>query len=157
VFSANGAVFFVDAKGHLHRRAFDGTTLGPARDLNLTTGMNTPSWTPLTNVTGAAWDNGWLYYTLAGQKSLYRRGFSIESFVLESTPHVVSGPTVDGMDWSETRGLAIAGRYVYSGAANGNLIRRAFAAGRPSRAGVAISGPRVDGRNWSATTGMFAR
>lgn len=157
-------MYYASADGTFHRRSFDGTVFGPSalvdpyNDATWSTlrtgkaggqtyrGMAPDFYAQLPRVTGLAASGGWLYYTLTGDASLHRRGWSAESGVIAPDQSVVSGSAV-----GEVRGLFLSGTDLYTvSATDGSLARRSFTAGVVGATSSVLSGPTVDGVDWRA-------
>ena len=131
--------------GRLLRSSYDGTTFGPAEDVNLR-GLPAAHTTynaivygfPVANVTGMFYDNGRLYYTLSGDKRLYYRYFlnqpNVGDDVVGAQVLVASGDG-DGLDWSRVQGMTAAGGAIFW-SDGGDLRRVDFADGRPKAGSV---------------------
>ncbi len=155
-------LFYGLASGMLHRRAYDGTNFGPAQAIDP---YNDPEWSnvdtgsggtfrgvrptfysELGNVTGMAFRDGKLYYTLFGQPGLYYRLFSPDSGIVSPERFQVSGAALP-----QIAGMFLSGDGLYYAARNdGSLWRVDFASGAPSGAPVRLSGPGIDGLDWRA-------
>jgi hypothetical protein len=114
--------------GRLLARRFEGDQAGEPRSLPLQ-GLGDAGF-PAGHLSGAFYDQGRLYYTVAGDPRLRYRYFTPESGVVGAEPFVVSGEG-DGMDWSETQGLTLAGGHLYLAAGDGTLRQVAFQQGHP--------------------------
>ena len=145
-FMIRGSLYTVRADGTLDVRTFDGTTYGPARSV--------PIWQNFTNVTGAFYDSGRIYYTTAGSSQLRYRYFEPESGILGYDTFVASG-SGDGFNWNGTTGLALVQGQLYFGKGNGTLYRVAFANGKPSGGVSTVSTTTGATQVWS-TAGLFA-
>ena len=121
------------------------------------------SWLTLSNVRGAAYapmptGRGRLLYRINNDSSLYGRGFSVENGLISSLQHRVSGPGVDGTDWTGTNSLTVIDGKLYHSHSDGTLRRTDLVNGAPVMATtVTISGPAVDGLNWSNAVALHAR
>jgi hypothetical protein len=130
----------------------DGTTWNPS-----------PNWLNLSNLRGAAFGplptgRGRLFYRINNDRNLYGRGFSLDSGLISSLGSTVSGPSVDGTDWTGTNGLAVIAGKLYHTHSDGTLRRTDLVNGAPvMNTTVTISGPAVDGLDWSNTTGLHSR
>lgn len=166
-FAVNGLLYTGWSDGTLRVRAFDGTTLGAVTNLDLYglevqppsgfripgTSTRVPAFTThLASTTGMFFENGRLYYTVAGENRLYYRYFTPESQVVGAMLHVAS--TGDGVAWSDVTGMTIANGNLYFARSNGNLYRVAWNGGRPTGAVTQIGGSGIDGVNW-ASRGIF--
>ncbi len=74
------------ADGTLRARSFDGTTFGPSSPLAL---YGSTFVQDLPNITGIAYLNGRIYYTLANDNNLYWRWFTTESQIVGSVRYTV--------------------------------------------------------------------
>ncbi|HEY3240616.1 MAG TPA: hypothetical protein VGL92_13680, partial [Acidimicrobiia bacterium] len=92
------------------------------------------------------------YYTVAGDRRLHFRYFSPESGVVGAEPFVVSGEA-DGMDWSETQGVTLAGDHLYLAAGDGSLRRVGFRHGHPLAGSESV----VDRSSRWRNRGLFVR
>jgi PKD repeat protein len=143
----DGYLYTGTAEGTLTRRTFNGTTFGPASTVNLR-GM-TAFATDLRNVTGMFFANGRLYYTVAGQSSLFYRYFTPESQIIGVTRFVAAG-NISGVSWNQVSGMFLSGNQLYwATGGDGNLHRVNFTGTVPV-AGTAVvtSGPAIDGQDW---------
>jgi PKD repeat protein len=143
----DGVLYTGNSDGTLTRRSFNGTTFGASSTVNLL-GL-TAFATDLRNATGMFFSNGRLFYTVAGQSSLYYRYFTPESQVIGATRFVASGD-ITGVSWGQVSGMFLSGNQLYWGtSADGNLHRLNFAGNAPV-AGTAVvtSGPGIDGQDW---------
>jgi hypothetical protein len=134
-FPADGHLYTVWADGRIDARRMDaGAGLGPPQPLNLG-GLDTLTKAkfPVRSLTGAAFDaeRGRLYYTIAGDRRLFYRYFTLESGVVGGLPFVASGEG-DKLDWRNVRGLMIADGYLYHAIGNSDDVWRIkFSGGRP--------------------------
>ena len=152
-YMVSGRLYAGWSDNNLNVRSFDGTTAGPAGNLNLF-GLNggaTGANFPVSNVTGTFFDPalGRLYYTLSGDDRLLYRGFELESGVVGAEVFVAAATGFGGV-----RGMTMAGGSIYLANAAGTLSRVAYAGGAPQGAATPISGPGIDGINW-ASQGLF--
>ena len=134
--------------GRLLARRFDGAGSGDARSVPLH-GLGEAGF-PAGRLSGLFYDRGRLYYTVAGDRRLRFRYFSPESGVVGAESFVVSGEA-DGMDWSETQGVTLAGDHLYLAAGDGSLRRVGFRHGHP----VAGSESVVDRSSRWGNRGLF--
>ncbi|WP_432949219.1 PKD domain-containing protein [Kribbella sp. CA-253562] len=143
----DGLLYTGTAEGTLTRRSFNGSTFGPASTVNLR-GL-TAFATDLRNVTGMFFANGRLFYTVAGQSSLFYRYFTPESQIVGATRFVAAG-NITGVSWNQVSGMFLSGNQLYwATSGDGNLHRVNFAGNVPV-AGTAVvtSGPGIDGQDW---------
>ena len=66
---------------------------------------------------------GRLLYRINNDSNLYGRGFSVENGLLSSLQHRVSGPGVDGTDWTGTNSLTVIDGKLYHSHSDGTLRR----------------------------------
>ncbi len=152
-FLANGNIYTGWADGHFYARTFDGTNLGPARDIALNGLVSgSPTYFPIASITGMALDHGYLYYTVSGDSNLYLRGFSTESEIVGAQRFQASSN--GGVDWSQVRGFTIAGGKIFFARSDGNLYALDFTGGVPAGTETLVSGPGVDGIDWRSA-GLF--
>jgi hypothetical protein len=137
------------SNGTLTARPFNGGSFGTST----TVGLNgiTQFATELGSMTGAFYDKatGRLYYTLAGQSSLYYRYFEPQSQIVGGQRFTAQGSTGD-ISWSQLSGAFLVGSTLYFGnSATGNLSKTQWA-GNHTVTGtrVTVSGPLVDGNDW---------
>ncbi len=148
VFHQAGRIYYMDdGSGDLRSRSFDGITMGAE--------VIEPSWVDWNDARSAVWIDGRLYYTETGSDELRYQYFSLESGIVGSQTFTVSG-NGDGLDWTDTRGLAYADGLLYFTEANGNLSSIVMSGVAPvPGSDVLISGPGVDGRDWSGKDIFF--
>jgi hypothetical protein len=166
-FYVNGKLFYGMSDGTLMSRTFNGTTWGPASLVDPyhdNDGIN-PDWdtvqtgsgqtyagipsnfySQITSVTGMAYQNGKLFYTLFNQDGLYWRWFLPENGVVGADQFTVAGAS----GFSGVRGMFTANNTLYTvNGATGDLSSRSFVAGVPG-APTVVSGPLIDGNDWHA-------
>ena len=131
-FYLNGRIYAGWSNGRLYRWTFNGTTLGPRVDVsaqgNYVLG---PTWLSFSDVTGMFWNDGRLYYTRSGDPNLHFRYFTLESELYGSVEYTVSGPGIDGLDWSTVKGLTEASAHMYWQTDDGTLHEIDFSGGSP--------------------------
>jgi hypothetical protein len=167
-FALNGNLYAGHADGTLTVQSFDGSNTGTPSPINLNgldlpldpmftipgTSIPIPTLSShLSNMTGMAFDRGWLFYTVAGDPRLYERGFTPQSQVVGAPLLVAS--TGDGVDWANVRGMTIASGNLYFALTDGNLYKVAWSGSAPVGPVNQIAGAGFDGANW-ASTAMFA-
>jgi hypothetical protein len=122
-----------------------------------------PTWTKdflnvtaVTYATGAA-AGGQVLYANQGDAILHARGFGVENGLVAGLTEDVSGPLIDGMDWTDVRGLVVIDGVLYHSHADGTL-RRTDMSGAHLLAATTqvVSGPAIDGINWSKTWALHA-
>ncbi len=138
-FFVNGRLYAGNADGHLYRWNFTGNSLGTRVDVSVAANyVLGPTWLSFSDVSGMFWNNGRLYYTRTGDPNLHFRFFSVESELYGSQEYTVSGPGIDGLDWSGVKGLTYASGHVYWQTSNGVLHEIDFS-GAPSSVPTAPS------------------
>jgi PKD repeat protein len=165
-FEVGNTLFYGWDDGNLYKRSFDGTTFGAATLIdpyddpawaNVSTGTKDSNNNPvlyrgtkanlysqLASVTGLAYRDGILYYTLFGDSHLYSRYFMPDSGIVGSDTVTAPG----GVDLSHVAGMFLSGNNLYwASKVDGTLHRDAFAAGALSGDTI-VSGPAVDGNDW---------
>jgi malectin (di-glucose binding ER protein)/beta-propeller uncharacterized protein DUF5122 len=155
-FWANGNLYTGWSDGKFYARPFDGTTLGPAREIGLNGLLSgTPTFFPVSSISGMALDNGLLYVSVTGDPNLYYRGFSLESEIVGAQRFTAA--STGGVNWGDVRGMTIAGGKIFFARSNGNLYRIDFVGGAPvTGTEVLLSGPTIDGINW-LSNGLFVQ
>ncbi len=171
-FVANGRLYVGTELGTLVRRPFDGASVGHRSVVDLHrldhavssrfhipgTRERIPTFSShLADATGMFFEEGFLYYSVAGEPRLYARGFTPESQIVGAPLLVASRG--DHVDWAKVRGMTMADGTIYFALADGTLNEVAwsgdpFGAGHPTGAVTTIGGPGVDGVDWAAN-GMF--
>ena len=157
-------IFYGTTDGRFNRRTFDGESFGPATYIDP---YNDPFWSDVDNnsgstyrgvvptfysevgsVTGLAYRDGKLYYTMFGESGLYYRAFSTDSGIVSPERFQVSGITLPS-----TAGVFGSGDMLYmADRATGNLFRLQLADDGLSVVGgsTVVSGPAIDGADWRA-------
>jgi hypothetical protein len=151
-FSTGGKIYFGWDDGKTYERSFNGSTVGTAKPIYLR-GL-TPAQFPVASVTGMFFENGRLYYTVAGDDRLLYRYFTVESGVVGAVTFVSSGPN-DGFDWASVRGMTLVGSTVYAARADGTLTSIGWSSGAPVPGTLATVDSASD-QVW-ASGGMFVR
>jgi hypothetical protein len=164
-FRVGGSVFYGYTDGSLYKRSFNGSTFGSAVQINPyhdpawanvatgdhdTTageyfdGVNPSLYGQLSNsVTGMAYSNGRLYYTLSGDSKLYSRWFVPDSGIVDERFKAVSG----SVSFSSAGGMFITGgRLYYVSKPDGTMRSVAFNNGTVSGSATVV-GSGVDWRN----------
>jgi PKD repeat protein len=155
-FMVGNTVFYGDSDGYLYSRSFDGTTFGSAvkidpyhdaywdniqtGDGQTFTGASPSLYAQFPNVTGMAYSNGRLYYTLYGDAHLYSRWFLPDSGIVDET----YAQSTSSVDFSSA---ITAGKLYYGSRSDKELRSIAFDS---STGAVSGSSTRVgDGLDWS--------
>jgi hypothetical protein len=97
--------------GRLLRRTRDGEELGAANLRGLTS-----SQFPIARLTGMFFDNGRLYYTVAGDRHLWYRNFLAETAPADDVVGAQTfraGGIDDSLDWSRVKGMTLVGGKIY--------------------------------------------
>jgi hypothetical protein len=141
-----GNLYYGQSDGNLYARAFDGTAVGPAQQIDLHGLTNFP----VASLTGMFFVNGRLYYTVQGDPQLYYRYFTPESRIVGAE----SWPVPNAGDWSSARGITLASGKVYFARTDGTLYRVDFVNGAPVSGTQAVVSPASAGYNW-ASRGLF--
>ncbi len=151
-FFLNGKIYAGWSTGRLYSWTFTGTTLGPRVDIsaqgNYVLG---PTWLSFSDVTGMFWNDGRLYYTRSGDPYLHFRYFTLESQLYGSVEHTVSGPDIDGLDWSGVKGLTEASGHMYWQTSDGAVHEIDFSGGAP----VGGTDSDVGGLGSQGSNGLF--
>ncbi|MBP2218283.1 PKD domain-containing protein [Arthrobacter sp. CAN_C5] len=150
-FVAAGSMYLAMANGELHQRSFNGSQIGGPTILNLYGLTNFAN--EMQTMTGLFYSNGRIYFTLAGQTSLFMRHFEIDSGIVGAQRFTIAGAT-GGMTWSNVRGMFLASNRLYWASADGNLNAldwtESVGDGTVSGTSTTVSGPVRDGTNWTA-------
>jgi hypothetical protein len=165
-FMLSGNLYYGMNDGWFYVRTFDGTTLGPASQVNLfglevqpPTGFNIPGTTTrvpsfttdLANMTGMFYDNGRIYYTvnrpgntstnIANNHKLYYRYFNPESNIVGANLFVASSYPADGaVPWGSVRGMTLASDALIYALTDGRLYRVDWGGTKPTGSATQISG-----------------
>lgn len=101
------------------------------------------------SVTGLAYADNRLYYTLSGDANLYVRAINTDSFAISPIAQVVSGPSAgDANNYAACTGVFIASGSLYA-ACGGNLWRGDMSRfGVPGAGSTFVSGP-ATGISWT--------
>ena len=107
-FFVDGTLYSGWADGTLRARSFDGTTFGPSTSVNL---YNSNFIADLPSITGIAYLNGRIYYTLANDNNLYWRWFTTESQIVGSLRYTVGNGSA--MSPNRVAGMFASGTTLY--------------------------------------------
>lgn len=139
-FSAAGRVYTFHTDGVVRSRTYNGSSFGPDAVV--------PTTIDLWYATSIAYVDGWLLYTRSGDGRLYRRGLTLDGFVIDPIETVVSGAG-DGPDWNGVTGLTAVDGRLLAATSSGHLTSTAVSQGVPVAGTQAtISGPGIDQRSW---------
>ncbi|WP_242623924.1 malectin domain-containing carbohydrate-binding protein [Micromonospora kangleipakensis] len=162
-----GGDLFYGMNGQLYSRSFDGSTFGTPRkvdpyhdakwDLVLTgsapegqtyAGVTTNYYSEIPNVTGMFYSGGRVYYTLAGQSSLFWRWFTPDTGTVGAERNTVAGTTA----FADAGAIFLNGDTLYVVARRtGDLSSMAWSGGAPTGSATVRSGPSKDGVDWRGT------
>ncbi|MEX0754942.1 MAG: delta-60 repeat domain-containing protein [Actinomycetota bacterium] len=169
-FEVSGVLYTGRDDGRLIARTFDGTSTGPAQTVELydldsrdpasafrIPGTNLP--VPrfdrhLMNATGMFFDQGRLYYTVAGEPRLYYRYFTPSSRIVGAVLHVADTSGANGIDYGSLQGMTMADGQLFVVDAADRLASAPFTNGVPDGPATPISGPGIDGIDWTSR-GLF--
>ena len=139
-----GSLFYGRSDGRFYRRTFDGSSYGNEVSLDP---YHDPRWVNVPDGSGETYagafptffaeiprlsslffQRGRLYYTLAGQPSLYYRYFTPDSGIVGATEFSAGG----GMSWADAQGaFAVGSQLYYASRLTGALSRVDFVDGQP--------------------------
>ena len=154
-FMVNGRLYQAWSDGTFTRRTFNGTAYGASTPVNtqdqivaLTDWQN-----DIKQATGLFYDSGRIYFTLSGSNQLYYRYFTPENDVVGAARYVAS-QNVDGINFSQVRGMFGTGNRLFWATPDGALHRINWTQGAQSGSPVAstatqVSGPGVDTNTWA--------
>ncbi len=143
-FMVGNYLYFPTTGGTFDRATFDGSTLGTPQSVdpyddptwsNVKTGSGQtyqsikPSYySEMGQITGQFYSAGRIYYTLAGQSSLYWRWFSPDSGIVGAAEHSTPAPGLANVE-----GMTLSGSTIYyASATDGSLHSVGFANGAPT-------------------------
>ncbi|WP_431943584.1 malectin domain-containing carbohydrate-binding protein [Micromonospora marina] len=163
-----GGDLFYGVGGDLYKRSFDGAEFGTPKkldpyhdakwDLVVTgsapegstyAGMTGNFSAELPNVTAMFYKSGRIYYSLAGQSTLFWRGFAPDTGTVGAERNTVTGTTA----FADAGGLFLDGDTLYVvSRSTGNLSSMAWSDGVPTGSATVRSGPGVDDVDWRGTS-----
>jgi hypothetical protein len=147
----NGVLYTAHDNGTLRARSFDGTTFGPAVNIDVSSSAAFTS--DLGQMTSLVYDAGRIYYTIETSSSLYMRYFSTASNVVGAQRFVIANVNGDGYD--DFDNMVLVGNFAYYGDDNTNTLRRAAwlpGGGINFATRVDISSADADGISWITST-----
>jgi hypothetical protein len=155
-FMSHGTLYTAASNGAVTGRAFNGTSYGTAFPVDAADKLvRQTDWhdTDVPALTSLFFYNGEMFFTVAGQRTMYRRGFEPESNIVGQQRFPVAA--VSGIDYSTIRGAFVASGKFYFSTTTGRLYRADWS-GRSPVGGtvVQVSGPGKDNQNW-ASRAMF--
>jgi PKD repeat protein len=160
-FMLNGYLYIAWSDGTFDRRTFDGSTYGTPEAVNTGSQLtNMTDWvSDIQNMTGLFYDSGRLYFTRSGSATLYYRYFTPESKVV-GAQRLTASANVTGIDFSQVRGMFVAGTNLYWSTPSNDLRRIGWAqgaqSGRPvAGAATVVSSPAVDAYSWGSPRALF--
>ncbi|WFE32791.1 malectin domain-containing carbohydrate-binding protein [Micromonospora sp. WMMD975] len=162
-----GGDLFYGVGGNLYKRSFDGTEFGTPKKLDpyhdekwdlietgsapegsTYAGMTVNFSAELPNVTAMFYSKGRVYYTLAGQRTLFWRGFAPDTGTVGAERFTVAGTTA----FADAGGLILDGEKLYVvSRSTGSLSSMAWSDGVPTDTATVLSGPTVDDVDWRGT------
>ena len=150
----DGTVYTAMQDGNVYARSYDGSTWGDPVNVD-TADLIVPmsTWhSEIPNITAMFYNGGRLYYTLFGQKALYYRYFTPESYVVGAQEFTAAPANLGDLDWSNLQGGFVAGgTFYYVTRSDGVMHRADWANGTAiSGSSVSVSGPGIDGVDWRA-------
>ena len=163
-----GGDLFYGVGGDLYKRSFDGSEFGTAKKLDpyhdakwdtvvtgsapegsTYAGMTGNFSAELPNVTAMFYKSGRIYYSLAGQSTLFWRGFAPDTGTVGAERNTVTGTTA----FADAGGLFLDGDTLYVvSRSTGNLSTMAWSDGVPTGSATVRSGPGVDDVDWRGTS-----
>ena len=155
-FWADNVLYTAHTDGTLKARSATGTTLGAATTVDLQ--RMTAFATDLQNMRGALYDQGRLYYTVAGSSTLYMRYFSVENRVVGAQRFDVATSS-GAVSYANVTGMVRFGDVVYfADLATGALRKGTWRAtgGIDPATVTTVSAANADGISWT-TTELWAR
>ncbi|HMJ77976.1 MAG TPA: PKD domain-containing protein [Iamia sp.] len=155
-FWADGTLYTAHSDGTLRARSSNGTTLGTASTVNLF-GI-TAFATDLRTMRSALYDQGRLYYTVAGSSTLYMRYFSVENRVVGAQRFDVAASS-GNVSYANVTGMVRFGNVVYfADLATGALRKGTWRAtgGIDPATVTTVSPANAGGISWT-TTELWAR
>ena len=108
-FLVDGTVYAGESNGTFTARSFDGTTFGTPASIPL---FNSTFLTDLPNITGIAYSNNSIYYTLLGDSNLYTRTFSTQSQVVGAIRYTMTG-AISSLNPARVQGMFSSGSTLY--------------------------------------------
>jgi hypothetical protein len=149
IFALNGTLYTGSSGGTFSARTFDGSSVGPAQQINL----NGLTDFPVQSLTGMFFSGGEIYYTVSGDSRMFHRYFTPESGIVGSFRFTV--PTLTpAVNWSTVRGMTLANGKIYFARTDGNLYSINFANGSPVGGTEQLVSLGLPGNSW-ASNGMF--
>ncbi len=133
-FQVNASLFTFHADGSLMRRSFNASGFGAGTVVD---GWANTMMADIPNLGGVFYDpaSSSIFYTVAGNTNLYRRGFLPESGVLHAVRSTVTTGNVAGLAPARVRGMFLSGgRLYFADATTGDLSSIAWSNGAPTGA-----------------------
>lgn len=170
-FVAGSRLYYGDKDGTFNYRTFANGTIGGTE--TVVDPYNDPDWagrstgsgntydgnpvqlySQMASVTGMAFNNGRLFYTLAGDANLYWRWFNADSGVIGSQLFTASS---GGRNWSTTAGMFAAdGRLYFASRIDGSLNAMPLGANGPTGASTVVDSPLSGGNDWRSRAMFLA-
>ena len=168
-FMVDGKLYYATTNRDFYRRDFDGTTYG---DEEVIDPYNDPFWSDkstgsggltyrgaqpsfyaqTSSLTGMAYADKRLYYTLSGSSALFSRGFSPDSGIMTQAVKVdatFNQGNVGGLFFDDATDLLY-----FANTSNGTLSSISFSDGAVSGSPTVLSGPEIDDMDWT-TRALF--
>lgn len=165
-FMLGSTLYYGQTDGALYKRTFDGSTYGPATQLDPYhdpvwdgvytgsggqnyDGVDSSFYSEIPNVAGMFYSGGRIYYTKSGSSALYYRYFEADSGVTGSDEFTASG----GLNWSNVGGMFINGSTLYFvNVSTGALWSVPFQNGSPTGTPKDVNDPATGGDDWRASS-----
>ncbi len=158
-FVQNGQVHYFGGSDAFYSRPFSDSAIGEATNLSTSVGYVdldsglTPYGQPygVAETDVAAYLNGRIYYVKSDDSTLYSRGYSLESGIINSREDVASG-----RNFSNARALDFIGGWLYAAWSDGRLYRFPAANGRVQFDNRQVVDDGSSGINWGQVGGLFS-
>ena len=159
-FMLNGNLYIAWANGTFDRRSFDGTTYGTPVAVDTASELTAfTDWTnDIQNMTGLFYDSGRLYFTRNGtgfSGTLFYRYFTPESDVVGAQRLTASPNNVPGINFTEVRGMFLAGVKLYWSVPTGELRSIGWVDAPQSGKPAGTMQPEGSGINWGSPRALF--
>jgi hypothetical protein len=152
-FVVNGTLYSATNDGTLSKRSFSGTSYGTASTVSTGDGLVAQTdWHSgdVPSLTSLFYFNGRIYFTKAGQNTLYYRGFETEDDLVGQQRLAATSSATPAISWSQVRGAFVADGKLYYADTLGRLFRVDFTRTGPTGPSTQVSGTGVDAQNWTS-------